>query len=77
MLLSIILMSAVALLLSWEYKGEQYRRAILLCRIACVAVAAAAAVGMIVGYTHGVAVALGVVAVGINLPLAVIGLKRK
>ncbi|MCL2531339.1 MAG: hypothetical protein FWE40_04175 [Oscillospiraceae bacterium] len=82
MLLSMILISVVGLLLSWEYKGERYRMVIMLCRIVSIAVAAAAAVGMIVGYPpgdddiDGVMIALGVVAIAANLPLATIGLKR-
>ncbi|MCL2446380.1 MAG: hypothetical protein FWD06_06400 [Oscillospiraceae bacterium] len=83
MLLSMILISVVALLLSWEYKGERYRTLLWIARGISIAVAIAAAVGMMVGYppgdedVDGVMIALGVVAIGVNLPLATIGLKKK
>ena len=77
MLLSIILISGVALLLSFEYHGERYRTLLWVFRGISMAAAAAAAVGMLFfDYPFGVEVALGLTAIGANLPLATIGLKR-
>jgi len=77
MLIAMILICPVALLLSFEYKGERYHTVLWVLRGISVAVALATAAGMLIPYPRGVVIALGIAAIGVNLPLAVTGLKKK
>ena len=74
----VLLLCGVGLLLSLEYKGERYRIVLAVFRVLSLLLAIASAVGwLMVAFPSGVVLALGLAAIGVNLPLAAIGLKKK
>jgi len=66
----------IGLLLSWDYKGEQHRLVLRVFQGLTVAVAITAAVGWFVDYPHWAVLTVSLVAIGVNLPLAALGLKK-
>ena len=73
-----LLLCAVGLLLSFEYKGEKFRIVLITFRVLSLLLLITSAVGwLIVDFPAGVVLALSLVCVAVNLPLATIGLKKK
>ena len=72
-----VLLCAIGLLLSWDYKHEQYRLFLRIFQGLSAALAIAAAVGWLVDYPQWAVLAISLVAIGVNLPLAGLGLKKK
>ena len=71
-----LLLCVVGLLLSLDYKGEQRRIALRVFQGLSAAVAIAAAVGWLVDYPQWAVLGISLVAIGVNLPLAGLGLKK-
>jgi len=71
-----VLLCAVGLLLSLEYKGEKYRTVIWVFRGLAMAVLAVGAAGCIVAFPQPMKIAIGLAAIVMNLPLAALGLKK-
>ncbi|MCL2195916.1 MAG: hypothetical protein FWB76_08210 [Oscillospiraceae bacterium] len=78
-LVACILMFVVGMLLGMEYKGDGYRVLLWICKAGSAGAAAAALALMLLldDIPHVAIVVVGLAAIGFNLPLATIGLKRK
>ena len=72
-----LLLCVVGLLLSYQYKGEKYRTVLLVFRILSIFMATVAALSaFFAGRPDWTTIVLGLIAIGVNLPLAAIGLKK-
>ena len=71
-----ILLCVIGIALSFEYRGEQHKIPLWVCRGLSIAIAAAGALGLLVAYPHNAILALGIAAVLVNLPLAALGIKK-
>lgn len=72
-----VLLCLVGVLLSLEYKGEQYRTLQRVFQGLSLAMAAACALRWFIDFPNAAAVALSLAAILVNLPLAALGLKQK
>ena len=71
-----ILLCLIGLLLSFEFRGEQYKTPLWVFRGLSLAVAAAGALGWLAAYPPWALYAVNIAAVAVNLPLAAFGLKK-
>jgi len=71
-----VLLCLIGLLLSFEYRGEKYHTLLWVFRGLSVAVAAAGALGWIIAMPQWALYTINIASVAVNLPLAVIGLKK-
>ena len=71
-----VLLCAIGLLLSWDYKHERHRLVLRVFQGLSAAVAVTAAIGWLVGYPQWAVLTISLVAIGVNLPLAALGLKK-
>ena len=71
-----VLLCMIGLLLSWDYKGEKMRLVLRVFQGLSAAVAITAAVGWLVDYPQWAVLTVSLVAIGVNLPLAALGLKK-
>ena len=72
-----VLLCIVGLLLSFEYKGENYRAMLWVFRGLSVAMAVLAALGWLLDYPGWLSLGVSLAAIAVNLPLGAIGLKKK
>jgi len=75
-LIAAVFLCLVGLALSWEYRGDQWRKLLWVFRGLSMAVALLGLVGFFVSYPHGLELGTCLAAIGVNLPLASLGLKK-
>lgn len=69
-------LSLIGLSLSLEYRGEKYTIPLRICQAAAVLVIAVNAVSWFVLFPHAGILAMRLAALGVNIPLAALGLQK-
>ena len=67
----------VALALSLDYKGTKFRAPVRALQAVAALLMAASVAGWFLAVPHGYDLALNLAAIGVNVPLAVIGIRKK